>query len=150
MMKMSLVSGLAGALAVSFVALAQSPGLKPGKYEIASEISMAGRTMPPRKDEACYTTDDVKDLSRTLVKDDQKRHCTVSNSKVSGTALSFTKSCTSAEGLTMTYTGDVMFTSAESYRAVVTMKDSSGRATNPMLRGSTITTTAKRIGECAK
>ena len=149
-MRTALVFGFVGVVA-SLSALAQTPNLRPGRYETTSEISMPGSPakMPPRKDEACITAEDVKDLSRTLAKNSPMQKCTVSNSKVTGTALVFTKECANADGLKMQYTGDVTFTS-DAYHAVVHMRDSSGRATNPMLKGSTITVTAKRIGDCTK
>ena len=151
-MRTTFALSLAGAIAMSLAAFAQTPNLRPGKYETTSAISLPGSPtkMPRRTDEACLTADDVKDLSKRLVRNDQKGNCTLSNSKVTGTALAFTMECTVSDGLKMLYTGDVTFPSSESYHAVVTMKDTSGRATNPMMRGSTITTTAKRIGECTK
>jgi len=132
--------------------LAQSPTLKPGQYEVVSEISIAGRQggLPPRKDLHCYTAQDVQDLANLVAKRDVKQNCKTLNSKVTGSTLTFTTECTNADGSRLTSSGEVNFPSPESYRAVVNMKQSSGRSANPILNGSNITITAKRIGDCTK
>jgi hypothetical protein len=113
-----------------------------------SEIVMGGRAMklPPRTDAACVTADDLKDWSRTIVKSEGST-CTLTEYKPSGSKLTFVRECTGRNGARTTYRGDVTFTPPDTYRSVTTISGTS--ATNP-LNGSTITTTAKRVGDCAK
>lgn len=129
--------------------LAQAISLKPGQYEVVSVMAPAGRAtgMPPRKDLHCYTPQELDHLSDLMAKKD--KGCNVVKSNVAGSALSFVTECSSPDGSKMTITGDVTFASRESYHSVVNMKQTAGPPT-PFAQGMTVTTDAKRIGECAK
>jgi hypothetical protein len=131
---------------------AQSASLKPGQYETVTEVSMPGRASqaPPRKKTECLAARDLKELTNTIVKDREGQQCTLSDYAVTGTTLKFTKTCMAGSAAELTSTVEVVFTSAESYRAVVNVKGTSGRAANPLFKDSTITVTGKRIGECTK
>jgi hypothetical protein len=131
---------------------AQTPTLKPGRYEVVSEISLAGRgeKLPPRKDLHCYTSQELADLPKIIAGRASSPNCKVLSSKIVESTLTYTTECaTGGEGRVIS-SGEVQFTSSESYHAVVTMKQSAGRAANPMLGGSTLTITAKRVGDCEK
>jgi uncharacterized protein DUF3617 len=147
----SLALALLAAASYSLTLLAQTPNLRPGKYEDTEEISIPGRPgkMPPRKYVRCFTAEDLKDWNNLFKEDDNRGSCKIADRKATATTLVLTKECSNAAGV-FTATIDVTVTSPDSYHAVVNMKQSSGRATNPMLQGSTTTATAKWIGECTK
>src|ERR1700730_2978676 len=112
--------------------IAQMPTLLPGQYEI--EFSMPGDPRV-RKDLHCYTAQELEALPKLLAGGDEKDGCKVTT-KVTGPTMTFTTVCAVA-GSTVTTSGEMTFTSRESYRVV--MKDP-GRPT----------ITGKRIGECPK
>jgi len=143
---MRIVSILLTAAAVVPALSAQAPTLRPGQYELVSEFSMAGRTggLPGRKDQHCYTAQELQDLASRVAKSNAKQHCTVLNSKTSGSTTTFTTECVNPDGSRLTSSAEVNVTSQDSYRVVVTMKG----PTNP--GGTTITINARRIGDCAK
>ena len=125
---------------------AQTPTLRPGQYELVSEFSMAGRTggLPARKEQHCFTAQELQDLAASVAKGNAKQNCKVLDSKTLGSTQTFTTECENPDGTRLTSSGEVTFTSPDSYRVVVTMK----RPTSP--DGTTITISAKRIGDCAK
>jgi hypothetical protein len=145
-----LVLALLAAATYSLALLAQTPNLRPGKYEDTEEVSMPGRPgkLPPQTHVRCFTAEDLKDWNNLFRDNDSRGACKIVDRKATGTTLVLTKECSNAAGV-FTATIDVTVTSPDSYHAVVNMKQSSGRATSPMLQGST-TATAKRIGECTK
>ena len=130
---------------------AQTPTLRPGKYEKTSETAIQGRPAknPPRKDVICLNEPDLRDLTNTALSDDGQKSCKVSNYAVAGTTATFTRTCAARDGNTYVVDMTMTFTSPESYRGVAKIKSISG---GPMkvLEGATTTTTAKRIGECTK
>jgi Protein of unknown function (DUF3617) len=132
----------------SLTVLAQTPSLRPGNYEKTEEISMAGRPSksPPRKAVVCLGDQDVKDLGKIPIGDNAKQVCMDSDQKVAGTTITLTRSCTVPDGSKIVLGLTMTFTSAESYRGVATYKSASG----PFKTRATITTTAKRIGDCKK
>jgi hypothetical protein len=132
---------------------AAAPTLKPGQYEIVAEFSVPGQParMPPQKMQHCYTSKDVEDVAKLVAEQRAaEKNCKVVSSKVAGATLTFTTECANSDG-TLTIAGEVTFMSPESFRSVVNMKQSGARdAVAAMFNGATITSTAKRIGECAK
>jgi len=143
---MRILSILLTAAVVVPAVSAQTPTLRPGQYELVSEFSMAGRTgeLPARKDQHCYTAQELQELARSVAKSNAKQNCKVLNSKTTGSTTTFTTECVSPDGSRLTSSGEVSVTSQDSYRVVVTMR----RPTNP--GGTTITINARRIGDCAK
>jgi Protein of unknown function (DUF3617) len=143
---------LLGAVSLSLPTLGQAPSLRPGRYEVTSELSLPGRpTMPPRKDVNCLSAKDLADLSTALVKEKASETCKVTRQQATASGWTFTRVCTAGHGGTeVTYSGEVSITSAESYHAVIHMKGSAGAATNPLFQGSTVTITATRVGECSR
>ena len=134
----------------SLTLLAQTPSLRPGNYEKTEEMSMPGRPSksPPRKAVVCLGEQDVKDLGKIPIGDNAKQVCMDSDQKVAGTTITVTRSCTGPDGSKIVLGLTMTFTSAESYRGVATYKSASGPFKT--LEGATITTTAKRIGDCKK
>jgi hypothetical protein len=132
---------------------AQPPRLKPGQYELSSEISLPGRSnpLPGRKDTHCYTAKDVDNLAAVIAGNGTKSDtCKVTSSKTTGAVVGFTTACTHPDGTVVNSSVEIEFTSAESFHAVVHMSDASGRSANPVFMNSTINVTARRIGDCDK
>ena len=136
----------AAAIAAASGVIAQSATMRPGRYETTSEMSMRGRAMkmPTRADAVCVTDEDLKDWSRTVVKSPSGVTCKLTEYKPAGPRLTFVRVCKNSSGAETTYTGEVTFSPPETYRSVTTIS-----GPGP-LGGSTITTTAKRVGDCAK
>jgi uncharacterized protein DUF3617 len=130
--------------------LAQVPTLKPGQYDLVSQFAMPGRPggMPAQKMGHCYTPQELRDLGNSLVNRDPKQKCKVQDSKVAGSTLTYTTECLDPDGSKQTLSGQVNFTSQESFHAVVNMK-SSAKGT-PFADGVTITIDGKRTGDCAQ
>jgi hypothetical protein len=149
-----LISGLAAAV-VAVATLpsllrAQTPPLRPGQYELKTEMSVAGQPvkMPPRRDVHCYTPEELQNLG-TSMGHDKAQNCKVVSSKTTGSTLAFTTECPDAEGKSI-IAGTVTHTSPESYHAVVSMKSTSSRPDDPFGQGMSLDITGKRIGECTK
>jgi len=150
-----LISGLAVALVaavtVSSMLRAQTPPLRPGQYELKTEMSVAGQPvkMPPRRDVHCYTPEELQNLGKSMGHD-KERNCKVVSSKATGAALAFTTECPDPEGKSI-ITGTVTHTSPESYHAVVNLKSTTSRADDPFGgQGMSLDITGKRIGDCTK
>jgi len=135
--------------AVSTILAAQAANMRPGQYEITSEMAMAGRGMktPPRKDVTCVTAEMMRDWSSNLVKTSGGVTCKVAEYKATGNTLAFVRQCATDQGKTTTYKGDVTFAPPDTYDAVIAIAGSDGASP---LNGATITMTAKRVGDCAK
>jgi len=148
---MKIVSLLfAAALAPALFAAA--PTLKPGQYEVVAEMSMTGPPvrMPAQKLLHCYTPQELEDLAATIAGRSATEKCKVLSSKLTGSTLTFATACAYADGSTLTTSGEVTFTSQESYRAVVNLKQRGERAMDSILDVSTSVSTPKRIVEYAK
>jgi len=149
-----LVSGLAAATAaaamLSSLVRAQTPPLRPGQYEIKTEMSVPGQPgkMPPRRDVHCYTAEELQNLGKSMG-NDKAQGCKVVSSKTTGSALAFTTECPDPAGKSI-ITGTVTHTSLESYHAVVSLKSTSSRADDPFGQGMSLDITGTRIGDCAK
>lgn len=140
---------IAGFGAVLFAAAVP---LKPGQYEIVSEFSGSSgeARIPIPKVLHCYTAQELEDMPKTAGRRKDSQDCKVVSSKTTGTTLTYTTACESKDGSRSTINGETTFMSPESYRTVVTFTDSSGRETNPLFNGRTMTITGKRIGDCSK
>jgi hypothetical protein len=132
---------------------AELPRLRPGKYEVQTQLAMPGRaSAPPRAKEQCIGPEDLKDLSRKLSTMPQKPNCAVSDYKQSAGAVRFTQICNVPDASFISKV-NLTFPSDESFRGVVELSSTWGPdapEVPPMYRGSTITITAKRIGDCTK
>ena len=142
------------AAALAPTMFAAAPTLKPGQYEIVTEFSVAGQParMPPRKMQHCYTPKDVEDVAQLAAgQRAAEKNCKVLSSKVAGATVTFTTECANTDGSTLTIAGELTFISPESFRSVVNMKQSGAKdEVAAMFNGTTMTSTAKRIGECGK
>src|SRR6266851_5891701 len=83
---------VAAACAVTVTLVAQTPKLRPGRYETLSETSIHGRASktPPQKSVQCFSSQDVKDF---VSKTSDGQTCQVADYKVTGPTMTFTKSC---------------------------------------------------------
>jgi hypothetical protein len=125
--------------------------MRPGQYEMTSHIEMPMQSfrMPPRKDSACVTAEDLKDWSRNLVKAPEGVTCKLTEYKQSGNQLNYLRECTNKTGGHTTFKGTVTFTPPDTYQAVVNMNGANAGA-NALTRGTTITINAHRTGDCSK
>ena len=131
---------------------AQAPVVRPGQYEVTTELTMKGRgNLPPRKRLDCVTAEDTKDFSKKLNTMPNQGQCAVSDYKQSSNAVSYTQTCTASDGSRVTATAKMTFPTNESFHAVIDMSGT-GRASavSPLFQGSTTTITAKRVGDCTK
>jgi hypothetical protein len=144
------------ALTVSALAtplFAEPPRLRPGQYEIQTALTMPGRaSAAPRTKVQCVTAEDIKDFSRRFGTRPQQEPCTMADYKQSSSAVSYTQTCAVPDGSRVTMKANFTFPSDETFRALVETSSTGGQAAaaSPLYRGSTITITAKRIGECRK
>jgi hypothetical protein len=141
--KTALVFG-AAALA-SVPALAAEHPLRPGQYEIRTEMKMEGmdRAMPPTTITHCYTEQDVKDYKK-LAQEGQGRNrdCQLSDMKESGNHMSWTMTCKSG-----TKGSGEMTLGADGYETTMDI-EAQGGPHGPMKMK--IHATAKRTGDCSK
>ena len=125
--------------------------LRPGQYEMVSQIAMKDRPtkLPPRRDVVCITVEDLKDITTKLVQNNGASGCKLTEKTPTSGGLRFTRECSKTAGITTTQTGELTFTSGESYHEVVTFSTKGGPAGGPF-GDSTITIDGKRIGDCTR
>lgn len=143
---------VAGIAVLSLDAFAEGITMRPGEYELKTELSVAGKPgkVPPRREVHCYTAEQLQNLGNSIGRD-PKQDCKVLSSTTSGSTVTFATECLAKQGTTITLTGTVTHTSAESFHSVVSVKDTSERANNPLMQGEmSMDITARRIGECKK
>ena len=136
---------LAAAALVSLPAFAADHSMRPGQYEIRSEVKMEGmdRVMPPTSFTHCYTPDDVKDYKKMAQEGQgRNRDCDVKDVQQSGNHMSYAMTCKSgAKGnAEMTFLPD-------GYDLNLNL-ESPGGPHGPMKMK--IHTTARRTGDCSK
>ncbi|HEV3059461.1 MAG TPA: DUF3617 family protein [Vicinamibacterales bacterium] len=138
-------------LAFTITVLGQMPTLRPGMYEKRSELAMAGRASknPPKKDSICLSAQDVKDIGRTLTGLGEL-NCKDSDHQQTGNTARFTRTCSGLDGGTFEIGMTITLDSPESYRGVTTFNKVSGGPMKVSLEGATMTTTARRTGDCTK
>jgi len=130
-----------GLIGVSVAVVAQTVNLRPGKYEMTTEISMADMPkMPPFKAEQCITGEDVKNIAagkKLGGVEELGLNCKTSNFKLNGKTVTFSVTCDSGTwNVETTFAGDA-------YTQVLNGKDSQGHVMTG--KGN-----AKRIGDCTK
>jgi hypothetical protein len=133
---------IAGVVAATLPACANSVSLRPGKYAVTSELEMAGGVkVPGMQQEQCITADDLKDFSKPMLSKEMES-CKVSDYKVDGNKITFNAQC-SQGGVASTMAAETTFT-ADTYTSVVKLK-------SPAMGGEmTMKATAKRVGDCTK
>ena len=104
------------------------------------EMANSPTKMPPMKDTQCITAEDLKDFSRLLVDSEERERCKISDYRATGSKVTFNASCVE---------------DGESYRMAVEMMFAADSFTGLMKsnhkgQAMTITSVAKRIGDCVK
>jgi len=138
--------------AVVTVLAAETPRLRPGQYERTIQTVIPGRPpAPPRKTVQCITAEDVKDFTKAMHPRVPEPDCGVGDLKESAAEVRYTRICI-VDGARVTTKVTMKFPTTETFRAVVETKNTGGRSLDQsaMLQDSTITTTARRIGDCPK
>ncbi len=146
------VTAIVSAAVMTAVAT-EMPRLRPGQYERTIATVIQGRSPGvPRKSLQCVTADDIKDFSRAMNTRSQQPGCSVVDYKQSASGVSYTQICTVADGMRVTSKATVTFPTDETFRALVETTSTGGPASDTfaMLKGSTITVTARRIGDCTR
>ena len=117
--------------------LAQSR-LRPGQYELTSEMSSAGKTMPAITASECITAEVLKDQTKLLMSAADDQNCKVSDLVKAGDRMTFTFTC-NEDGVQFVSRAEMNY-GVDAYTGVVTTKT----------EGQVITTrmSAKRVGEC--
>jgi len=136
---------VAAAAVLSFPALAAEPTLRPGQYEMKTEMTMEGldRQIPPTTMTHCYSDQDVKDYKK-LAQEGQGRNrdCEMTDMKSAANHVSWSMTCKSGtKG-----TGEMTY-EAGGYEMTVHL-EAAGGPHGPMKMK--IHTTAKRLGDCPK
>ena len=90
--------GAAAAILAAGVLCAEERTMKPGEYEMTTEMKMEGMNheMPPTTFRHCYTPEDVKD-SRRIAQGTQQRSsdCEIKDMKTVGSHASWSMTCKS-------------------------------------------------------
>jgi Protein of unknown function (DUF3617) len=132
------VALLAGATAV----VAQGT-MRPGRWEITSQMEMAGSPvqMPPMKTTRCVTPEEAKDPASLQQGPGRggKNDCKVTDQKQSGNTLSWKMACAAPQS--MTGTGEITLTD-DSYTGTMKMTTPQGSMSMKM--------DGKRLGDCTK
>ena len=125
------------AVLTSVLVLAQSR-LRPGQYEMTSEMSSAGKTMPAIKASECITAEVLKDQTKLLMSAADDQNCKVSDLVKAGDRMTFTFTCIE-DGVQFVSRAEMNY-GVDAYTGVVTTKT----------EGQVITTrmSGKRVGEC--
>jgi hypothetical protein len=119
--------------------------LRPGEYEMTTEMKMEGMNhqMPPTTMRHCFTAEDVKD-SRRIAQGGQPKNsdCEIKDMKMSGSHATWSMTCKSgAKGSAeMDYRGD-------GYDMKMDMEMPGGEHGAMKMK---MHTTAKRVGDCGK
>ena len=131
---------LAGAVAFVPSLAAQTPTLRPGKYEATLRQSIMGEAVPPETDEQCFAAADLERLDRWLASQLGKA-CVVSDRRATGAKTTFTVTCDDDQGHATTR-GELT-TRPDAWDAVL-------RTTDDASVESVITVAGKRVGDCTK
>lgn len=133
----SLTAVAAVLAATGTLSLAQSR-LRPGQYEMTTEMTSAGKTMPAMKAQECITADVLKDQTKLLMSAADDQNCKVSNLVQASDRMTFTFICIE-DGVRFESTAEMTY-GVDAYSGVVTTKTGGEVFTTKM--------SGKRIGEC--
>ena len=136
---------LSAAALLSLPALADEHRMRPGQYEMTTEMKMEGmdHQAPSRTSSHCFTEDDVKDY-RKMAQDGQGRNrdCDISDMKANGDHVSYAMSCKSgAKG-----TAEMTFR-PDGYEMTMNLETPGGPHGPMKIK---MHTTARRTGDCSK
>lgn len=129
------------------IGLAQTVGLRPGRYENTVTVEFQDGApegafkSPPETEMACITLAALKDLPTQFFKPDDYKACAAANQKTGPGRLNFTMKCTGPDDKPSVLRVDMTY-QPESFKSVVTMKDT---GVTTVVRMS-----ARRVGDCAK
>ena len=142
---LSRTTALALAALVSLPAFAAEHKIRPGQYELKTEMKMEGidRQIPPATITHCYSDQDVQDYKK-MAQEGQGRNkdCEISDLKESAGHVSYAMSCKAgAKG-----TAEMTF-ARDGYEVTMNL-ETGGGPPGPMKMK--MHTTARRIGDCSK
>ncbi|HET9793749.1 MAG TPA: DUF3617 family protein [Thermoanaerobaculia bacterium] len=139
------ITAVALAALVSLPAFAADRAIRPGQYELKTEMKMEGidRQIPPTTITHCYTDQDVKDYKKMAEEGQgRNRDCQISDLKEGGGHVSYAMNCKSgAKG-----TAEMSF-SADGYEMTMNL-ETPGGPHGPMKMK--MHTSARRTGDCSK
>ena len=130
-------------LAVPAASRAERGTMRPGQYEMKTEVKVEGmnQAMPPTTSTRCYTEADIKD-SKRMTEGGPNRDCETSDVKTTASGMSWTMSCkngTKGSG-TMTY-------HADGFEIAMDMQMPGGPGGTMKMKSRT---TAHRTGDCPR
>jgi len=123
------------------VGAAESPTLRPGRYEVTYEIELPGLSMAPRTDFECVTPEMVRDVRKVLVREETAEGCSLSELVTEGARATFLTTCADDDGIERTSLAELEI-GAETYAGVL-RTELEGRVTVVRTRG-------RRVGECGR
>lgn len=133
-------AALCGVMACSPAATAvERPTLRPGRYEVTSEIELPGLAMAPRTDFECITSEIVRDVRSVLIREGATEGCSLSEPVVDGAKVAFVHICVDDDGVERTTHAELEI-DAEAYSGVM-RTELRGRTTVMKVRG-------RRVGRC--
>jgi hypothetical protein len=123
--------------ATAFAAADQNVNLRPGRYEITTDIEAPAK-MPQEKNVECITAEDLKNVTN-LIGAELVQDCKMSESKVTGNELAFSGTC-DVGGSSWLVTMKMTFAS-EAFTGVMTATEKG----KPFM---TVKSSGKRVGAC--
>ena len=139
-LRSTLIAG-AIALAGTLTTSAQQHPMRPGRWEITTQMDMPGMPMkmPAQKAVRCITQKELNDPAGAVPKppEGQKNTCKVSDYKVDGNKVTWKMSC--SEPHAMTGTGEIIV-DGDTYTGTMKMNMDQGQMTMKY--------NAKRLGDC--
>ncbi len=138
MNRMTLPITIAAIVVTASALLFAQSRLRPGQYEMTSEMTSAGKAMPAMKVSECITAEVLKDQTKLLMSAADDQSCKVSDLVKAGDRMTFTFTC-KEDGVEFVSRAEMNY-GVDAYSGVVTTKT----------EGQVITTkiSGKRIGEC--
>jgi hypothetical protein len=119
------------------LAVAQSR-MRPGQYELTTEMTTDGKPMPAMKASDCVTAEVLKDQAKLLMGAAEDQNCKVSDLVRSGDRLTFSFTC-NEDGVRFVSRAEMTY-GTDAYSGLVTTT-AKGRTTITKMSG-------KRVGEC--
>jgi len=141
-MRIQLGCGALVALCLSWTALAQAPSpMREGNWELSTKIMMAGMPVeaPPMKQTMCVTAEMLRNPAEAMSKIPGS-DCKVTDYKLQGSTATYKMMCTQPAPISAV--GEMKYAGSDAYTGTVTI-DMGGQ-------NMTLSTDAKRIGDCAK
>jgi len=122
----------------AFAADAPKNPMKPGKWEVTTQMDMPGMSMPARTFTKCVTKEDAASLESAVPRGQRDTECKISDVKVDGRTVSWKMNC---EARHMSGDGKVTYDSDhDEYKGEMNVKSERG--------DMTFKYSGKRVGEC--